>query len=85
MPKTYLTREMRLRENLAVWIYGQMMVNGQSQREIANSMGLSQAGVCKKLKKQSFSFDDFLFFLNKFQPDEKKIMELVGADEWTRR
>lgn len=84
MPKTYLTREMRLRENLAVWIYGQMRVNGQSQRDVANSMGLSQAAVCKKIKRQSFSFDDFIFFLDMFQPDKEKIMELVGANEWTR-
>ena len=82
MPKTYLTREMRLRENFTSWVYGQMKVNGKSQQALATAMGLTQPGVCKKFKKQSFSFDDFVFFLKQFEPDEEKILELVGADEW---
>ena len=84
MPKTYLTREMRLRENLAIWIYGQMKVNHLSQRKVAGDLGLTQQGLCLKLKKQSFSFDDFVFFMKLFQPDEETLKKLVGADEWTK-
>jgi len=85
MPKIYLTREMRLREHFALWIFGQMKVNGKSQRKIAGELGLTQQGVCKKFKNQSFSFDDFVFFLNMFKPDQETIMKLVGADEWTTK
>ena len=81
MPKTYLTREMRLREKLTTWIYGQMKVNKMSQQQVAKSLGLSQAGLSLKLKKQSLTFDDFIFFLNLFKPDTDEIMDLVGA-EW---
>lgn len=84
MPKTYLTREMRLRENVTVWIYGQMKVNHISQQKVASALGLTQQGLCKKLKRQSISFDDFVFFINLFQPDEETITKLVGADEWTK-
>lgn len=82
MPKTFLTREMRLRENLATWIYGQMKVNGKSQQKVASAMGLTQQGVCLKFKRQSFTFDDLVFFLNMFKPDDETILRLVGADEW---
>ena len=85
MPKTYLTREMRLRAEFAAWIYGQMKISGKSQRKVAGELGMTQQGMCKKLKKQSFTFDDFVFFLNQFQPDQDKIMELVGANEWTTK
>lgn len=84
MPKTYLTREMRLRENLIAWIVGQMKVAGKSQKKVAAEMGITQQGLCKKLKKQSISFDDLVFFLELFQPDMDTTMKLVGADEWTR-
>lgn len=84
MPKTYLTREMRLRENFAVWVYGQMKVNHLSQRDVASALGLTQQGLCLKFKRQSFSFDDFVFFVKLFQPDEETLKKLVGAEEWTK-
>ena len=82
MAKTYLTSEMRLRDKFTEWVYGQIKMNGQSQKDVSKDMGLSQQGLCKKLRKQSFTFDDFVFFVNRFQPDEGKILELTGADEW---
>lgn len=80
MPKVYLTKGMRLRENLVSWIYGQMMVNGMSQQKIASTMGLTQQGFHLKLKRQSVSFDDFCFFLETFQPDLETLLQLVGAN-----
>ena len=82
MAKTYLTSEMKLRDNFASWIYGQIKTNGQSQMLVAKDMGLSQQGLCKKLRKQSFTFDDFVFFVNRFQPDEDTLLKLTGAEEW---
>lgn len=82
MPKVYLTSEMRLRDNFAAWLYGQMKLNGESQKALARDMGLSQQGMCKKIKKQSFTFDDFVFFVKRFQPDTDTILKLTGADEW---
>lgn len=82
MAKTYLTSEMRLRDNLASWIYGQIKTNGQSQLDVSKDMGLSQQGLCKKLRKQSFTFDDFVFFVKRFQPDVETLLQLTGADEW---
>ena len=82
MPKVYLTSEMRLRDNFAAWVYGQMKLNGQSQKSLARDMGLTQQGLCKKIKKQSFTFDDFVFLVKKFQPDENTILNLTGANEW---
>lgn len=82
MPKVYLTREMRLRDNFAAWIYGQLKISGKSQRKMAGELGMTQQGMSKKLRKQSLTFDDFVFFLNQFQPDTDKILELTGAKEW---
>ena len=83
MAKVYLTEELRLRDRLAAWTYGQMKTNGTSQKAISARMGLSQQGLCKKLRKQSFTFDDFVFFLGQFKPDTDTILDLVGAD-WCR-
>lgn len=85
MPKTYLTREMRLRDNFAAWIYGQIKTSGKSQRKVAGELGMTQQGMSKKLRKQSFTFDDFVFFLRQFQPDEDTLLKLTGADEWITR
>lgn len=85
MPKIYLTKEMRLRENLVAWIVGQMKVAGKSQKKVATEMGLTQQGLCKKLKRQSITFDDLVFFLGMFQPDADSIIKLVGADAWTTK
>jgi predicted XRE-type DNA-binding protein len=85
MPKTYLTKEMRLRENFAAWVYGQMRVNGKTQQNVSKMLGLTQQGLSLKLKRQSFSFDDVCTLMEYFQPDEKTILQLVGADEWDTR
>jgi predicted XRE-type DNA-binding protein len=84
MPKVFLTREMRLREELAVWICGQMKVNRLTQLNVARELGITQQGLCKKIKRRTFSYDDMLFFFAKFQPDKETVMRLTGADEWTR-
>lgn len=85
MPKVYLSREMKLQEELAVWICGQMKVNRVSQTKVARELGITQQGLCKKIKKRTFTYDDILFFFAKFHPDSETVMRLMGADEWTRK
>ena len=84
MPKVFLTREMRLREELAVWICGQLKVNRVSQTNVAKELGITQQGLSKKIKRRTFTYDDMLFFFAKFQPDNETVMRLTGADEWTK-
>ena len=85
MPKVFLTNEMRLREELAIWICGQLKVNRVSQTNIAKELGITQQGLSKKINRRTFTYDDMLFFFAKFQPDQETVMRLTGADEWTRK
>lgn len=82
MPKVYLTSEARLRDNFTGWLHSQIKMNGESQKSLARDMGLSPQGMCKKIRKQSFTFDDFVFLVKRYQPDADKILELTGAKEW---
>lgn len=82
MPKVYLTSEARLRDNFTEWLHGKIKTTGDTQKALARDMGLSPQGMSKKIRKQSFTFEDFVFFVNRYQPDTDKILELTGANKW---
>lgn len=78
MPKVYLTETDRLCAGFSEWVYGQMKVNHVKQCTIAEKLGISPSALTQKLRKNRFNFEDFLFFVREFQPDEKKLREISG-------
>lgn len=78
MPKVYLTETERLCRGLSEWIYGQMKINRINQYALAHKLGITPSALTQKLKKSRFNFEDYLFFVKEFQPDEKKLRELNG-------
>ena len=78
MPRVYLTEMDRISARFAAWVYGQMKLRKISQRTLADKRGISHQALSQKLKKQRFEFEDFVFFVQEFKPDDKDLRDLSG-------
>ena len=78
MPKAHLTEKDRLCARLSRYVYGEMKERRLSQETVAKEMGISQATLSYKLRKSSFSYSDFVFFVKLFKPDEKELLYIIG-------
>ena len=78
MPKVHLTEKDRLCTRLSRYVYGEMKERGLRQETVAKEMGISQATLSYKLRKSSFSYSDFVFFVKMFKPDEKELLYIIG-------
>lgn len=77
MPRVYITSNDRLNARLAAWVYGQMKVQNVTQKMIADKRGVSRQAISKKLRARSFDYDDFLTFVEIFEPDDAELLRLV--------
>ena len=78
MPKVYLSEQEKLNSRLTAWVYGELKVNGISQQELAEELGISQQLLSYRLKNKLISFSDFTCFVRVFKPDAEEVMRLVG-------
>lgn len=78
MPKVYLTEKDLLCGRLARWVYGEMKVRGLTQRSLAKKMCISHQALSQKLKKESFNYIDFVFFIREFKPTDTEIRQIIG-------
>ena len=78
MPKVYLSERDRMCARLSRWIYGELKVRRLSQRTMAEKMGISHQALSQKLKRSSFDYSDFVFFVKEFQPSDKELREIIG-------
>ena len=81
MPKVYLTEKDRLCARLSRWVYGEMKVRRISQRTLAKRMNISHQALSVKLRKQSFDYTDFVFFVKEFQPSDNELKQIIGIEE----
>ena len=79
MPRVYVSNNQRLCARLASWVYGEMKVKKIPQRVIADKRGVSQQAISDKLKNQRFDFEDFVCFVDLFQPDDSELRRLIGG------
>lgn len=77
MPRVYLSEKERLCARLTRWVYGEMRIRRISQATLAEKMGISHQALSQKLKRKSFSYTDFCFFVKEFEPTQKELLELV--------
>lgn len=77
MPRVFLNEQDKLNSRLASWVYGELKVNGISQRELAEELGISQQLLSYRLKNKAISFSDFTCFVRVFKPDAEEIMRLI--------
>lgn len=82
MPKSYITRQEKLNNELTAWIYGQLKAKGIPQREISKELGISTQAFNYKLKTHTFRFEDLVVTFRILRPDAKTIARLMGEEEW---
>ena len=78
MPKVYLSEREQMCSRLSKWVYGEMKVRKLSQVALADRMGISHQALSRKLRKASFDYADFLFFVKEFEPDNTELLRLIG-------
>ena len=81
MPKTYLTKQEKLNNDLSAYIYGTMRVNRISQSRMADVMGIKQPSLNYKLRHGNFTFQDLTVVFDILQPDAGTLQRLMGVSE----
>ena len=79
MPQVYLSESDRMRARLAKWVYGELRIRRMSQATLAAKMGVTHQALSQKLRRKSFSYTDFCFFVKEFEPTQKELLDLVGV------
>jgi predicted XRE-type DNA-binding protein len=80
MPKVYLSTNAKMKAQLARWIYGELKIRRMSQQALADELDISRQALGKKLRTQSFSYEDFINVVRVFQPDAKTLERLTIGD-----
>ena len=78
MPKVYMSEREQLCARVARWVYGEIGVRRITITELARRRGITHQAMSKKLISESFSYEDFVFFVKEFKPTQKELLELVG-------
>lgn len=81
MPRTYLTRQDKLNNDLSAWIYGTMKVNRISQESMAAQMGIKQPSLNYKLRHGGFTFQDLTTIFGVLKPDAETVSRLMGCEK----
>lgn len=78
MPRVYLNESQKLCHRLADWIQGQKRLLKLTDTDLAKEHGISQSAMSRKLREESFSFDDYVFFVQRFRPDDDTLKYIIG-------
>ena len=81
MPKTYITRQQKLNNDLSAWIYGNMKVQKVSQKQLADLIGIKQPSLNYKLKHGNYTFSDLAVIFGTLKPDVDTLARLMGVNE----
>ena len=79
MPKTYLTKQEKLNNELVAYIYGEMKVQKITQQQMADILRIKQPAFSYKLKHGSFSYQDLTEIFGVLQPDGEKLLKIMGV------
>ena len=78
MPKVYLTEKDRVNNRLATWVYGQMKLQGITQKQLARELDITQQALSHKLKTHQFTYADFVTIVGVLAPEPNELAWLVG-------
>lgn len=78
MPKTYLTKQEKLNNDLSAWIYGQAKVRNVTQKQLADAIGIKQPSLNYKLRHGSFTFQDLTAVFGILEPSKDELARLMG-------
>ena len=78
MPRIFLSEQDRACHRLASWVRGEMQQQRVSQAEMAKERGMSQQALSIKFREESFSFRDFVCFVQMLGPDDETLHHILG-------
>jgi len=81
MPKSYITKQEQMNNQLVSMIYGTMKVKRMTQSQMAEKLAITQQSFGKKLKKAQFTYSDLTTIFETLDiPDEDivKVMKIKG-------
>ena len=81
MPKTYLTKQQKLNNDLSAWIYGNMKIQKVSQKELADRIGIKQPSLNYKLRHGNYTFQDLTTIFSVLKPDADTLTRLMGCEK----
>ena len=79
MPRVYLSDQDRACHRLATCIRGEKKLRKVNDTELAEEHGISQPAMSWKIRNEKFSFQDFVFFVQKFGFDDDTIHYILGT------
>lgn len=78
MPRAYLNERQKSCHRLADWVQGEKRLLKLTDTDLAKEHGISQSAMSRKLREESFSFEDYVFFAQRFQPDNDTLRYIIG-------
>ena len=78
MPRVFLNEQDRACHRLASWVQGEMKVKRISQASMASERGMTQQAMSIKFRDESFSFKDFVCFVQTLRPDDDALHFILG-------
>lgn len=78
MPRVYLNEKQKICHRLATWVQGEKRRLNLNDTDLAKEHGISQSAMSRKLRLEQFSFTDYVFFVQKFKPDDETLRYIIG-------
>lgn len=63
---------------LASWVQGEKKLQNLTDSDLAKEHGISQQAMSRKLRLATFDYKDFVFFVQKFKPDNDTLKYIIG-------
>ena len=77
MPKTYITKQDKLNNDLVALIYGMMKIRHVTQKQIADRLYISQPAFYGKLKRKKLTFEDLVTIFEMLDFTDEQILSVM--------
>lgn len=77
MPRVALMKKEYMKQDLRVWLAGQMAVRGISQEKAGGLIGLSQSAFYHRLKLGLFTYEQLLILFNAMEATDEEILRMM--------
>lgn len=77
MPKVYLDRKEKKKDNLVEFITGRMKTLKLRQQDMADEIDITQPAFTNRLEKGYFTYEDLLSVFNKLEATDEEIVRLM--------
>lgn len=81
MPKTYISKQDKLNNDLMVWLTGEMKVKHIRQAEVASALGITQQALSNKIRSTTFRYEEIVALFDMLQPDADTVIRLMGCSK----